>query len=164
MYEFILIDNVTKENSNTKIVNENNKKVIEKQTESINVMFDELKDLLDEYKNLHNEVIPGLSAGWWAMEEEIGNCISQAHKLELALKNIDSEIKLNGLDAALTRIHSSIKSIDREIDRAFGSQKQELLNKYYQNTPSLHLRHVLCHNIYLVVVNQNYHVYLPDIR
>lgn len=89
--------------------------------------YDELKDLLDEYKNLHNEVIPGLSAGWWAMEEEIGNCISQAHKLELALKNIDSEIKLNGLDAALTRIHSSIKSIDREIDRAFGSQKQELL-------------------------------------
>ena len=89
--------------------------------------YDELKDLLDEYKNLHNEVIPGLSAGWWAMEEEIGNCISQAHKLELALKNIDSEIKLNGLDAALTRIHSSIKNIDREIDRAFGSQKQELL-------------------------------------
>lgn len=89
--------------------------------------YEELKEQLEEYKNLHNNVIPDIRDDWANMEVEIDSCTSAVQKLELELKNMSAEITISSLEGALKKVRSAIKEIDREIDRAFGSSKQELI-------------------------------------
>ena len=91
--------------------------------------LEELKEIIEEYKNLSDDIIPGLSQEWWDMEESIKDCISEVEQLKISLKNIDASINVGKYEGTLNKVRREINRLDEDIERAFGSRKEELIQK-----------------------------------
>lgn len=90
--------------------------------------YDELKDALEEYNKL-KESVSDLSEEWWKVEGAIGDCINEANKLAIAIKNADAKINVGKYETSLNSIRRQITRLDEDIDRAFGKEKDELIKK-----------------------------------
>ena len=91
--------------------------------------LDEIKNALNSYLDLTFSKIPDASKEWWDMEESIKDCISEVEQLKISLKNIDASINVGKYEGTLNKVRREINRLDEDIERAFGSRKEELIQK-----------------------------------
>lgn len=91
-------------------------------------IYEEIKRQLEEYIDITQNKIPGLQEDWWDLMEAIDESRIAILEAKSEMENMILEINVSKLENALKKIRSEISRLDKEINKAFGSKKEGLLN------------------------------------
>ena len=90
-------------------------------------VYEEINEQLEKYLELTQDTIPALSVEWWNLQEAIDDTRISILEAKDELSDIVLDVNVSKLNQALDKIRNEISRIEREIDKAFGSAKEGLL-------------------------------------
>ena len=90
-------------------------------------IYDEILKQIEAYNELTLSKIPECSVEWWNLQESIDESRIAILEAKDEMSDLVLDINISKLEKAMDKIKTEISRLDREIDKAFGGQKESLL-------------------------------------
>ena len=105
-------------------------------------IYEEINKQIEKYIELTQDKIPSLQEDWWGIRKAIDEARIATLKAKDEMSDMVLDINISKLDQALKKIRNEIAKLDREINKAFGSKKESLINdqisKYEEEKNKIH--------------------------